>query len=84
MSRNSTAAEVHMGSLLKPVQIPRIVSLTSSISTAPLILESSSNLMRVHSIPLSMLVIKLLNTNSHSMEPRGTTFINGFHTDCLL
>ncbi|KAK4807049.1 hypothetical protein QYF61_018390 [Mycteria americana] len=38
-----------------------MASLLSSISTAPLSLVSSANLLRVHSIPLSMSLMKVLN-----------------------
>jgi len=49
--------EVLMGSLLKPVKVPLVASLPSSLSTALLSLMSSTNVLKIHSIPLSMPLI---------------------------
>jgi len=58
--------EVLMGPLLKLVQVPLwMASLPSGMSTAPLSLVSSANLLRVHSI----LLMKIINGTGHSMDP---------------
>jgi len=61
--------EVHMGPFLQVVQVPLddILSLwmashPSGVSTAALSLVSLTNLPRVHSIPWSMLLTKMLNS----------------------
>ncbi|KAK4810808.1 hypothetical protein QYF61_008780 [Mycteria americana] len=50
--------------------------LPSSESTAPLSLESTANLLRVHSVPLSMSVMKILNSTGSR-----TPLVTGFHLD---
>lgn len=67
--------EDHMGPLLQPNQDP------SSEPTAPLILASSANLLRVHSIPLLMLLFKRLNNIGSSTDSWGTSLITHFHLD---
>ncbi|KAK4810535.1 hypothetical protein QYF61_004498 [Mycteria americana] len=62
--------EVHMGLLLKPVKVPLDGILLSSVSTAPFSLVLSADLLRVHSVPLSMSLMKILN----SIGPRDRTF----------
>ena len=47
---------------------PWIVSLCSRVSTTPLGLVSSTNLLRVHSIPLSMSLMKILNSTGPGMD----------------
>ena len=55
--------EVSTGPPLQPVQVPLDgTSLPSSVLTAPHSLATSANLLRVHSIPLSVLLIKTLNS----------------------
>ena len=49
--------EVRIGPLPKLVQVPVMASHPSGLSTAPLSLVSSANLMRVHLVPLSMLLM---------------------------
>ncbi|KAK4824270.1 hypothetical protein QYF61_012830 [Mycteria americana] len=46
-----------------------MASLPSSVSTAPYSLVSSANLLRVHSVPLSMLPKKMLNSTGPSTDP---------------
>jgi len=48
-----------------------IASLPSSMSTAPLSLVSSANLLRVRSIPLSMSPTEMLNNATHHQSPPG-------------
>ena len=56
--------EVCTGSPLQPAKVPPDgTSLPSSMSTAPHSSVSSANLLRVHSIPLSMSPIKMLNSS---------------------
>ena len=52
-----------------------MTSFLSAVSTAPLSLVSSANLLRVHSVPSSMLPIKV----SESTSPWGTQLITGLH-----
>ena len=48
-----------------------MISLPSIASTAPLSSLSSANLLRVHSIPLSVSLIKMLKSISPKMGPLG-------------
>lgn len=50
--------EVHVGLLLKPVQVPLNVNLPSILSTAVLSLVSSTNLLRMHFDPTVYIVGK--------------------------
>jgi len=58
--------------------------LPSNVSTAPLILLSSANLLRLHSTPLSVLPMKLLYSTSPSREPSGRLLVTGVHWDIEL
>ncbi|KAK4810817.1 hypothetical protein QYF61_008789 [Mycteria americana] len=51
--------------------------LPSSRSTLPHNLVSSANLLRVHSIPLSRSLIKILNRTGPNTEPWGTPLVTG-------
>ncbi len=53
----------------------------SSVSTAPLSLVSSANLLRVYSIPSSMSLIKMLKSTSPKTDPWGTPLVTGLHLD---
>ncbi|KAK4818807.1 hypothetical protein QYF61_019736 [Mycteria americana] len=59
--------EVHMGSSLS--RSLYMAYLPCRVSTAPLSMMSSSNLLRVHSIPLSMPLMKILNSIGPSTDP---------------
>jgi len=53
----------------------------SGMSIAPLSLVSSANLLKVHSIPLSVSSSKMLNNTSLSNNPWGMPLITGHHLD---
>ncbi|KAK4825966.1 hypothetical protein QYF61_003535 [Mycteria americana] len=59
--------QVHMGPLLQLVHVP-LDDIPSGVSTAPLSLVSSANLLRVHSIPLSMSLMKILNSTGPTID----------------
>ncbi|KAK4830718.1 hypothetical protein QYF61_013168 [Mycteria americana] len=61
--------EVHMHPLLKPLKVHLNGIPSLSISTAPLSLVSSANLLRAHPIPLCMSLMKILNSIGPSMDP---------------
>ncbi|KAK4817624.1 LOW QUALITY PROTEIN: hypothetical protein QYF61_021527, partial [Mycteria americana] len=65
---------------IQPVQVP-LAFLPSSRSTLPHNLVSSANLLRVHSIPLSRSLIKILNRTGPSTEPWGTPLVTGRQLD---
>jgi len=52
-----------------------MASLSSTVSAAPLIVVSSANLLRVHSILLSMSVIKMLKRSNPSTDPWETPHV---------
>ena len=58
-----------------------VTSFFSSVSTAPHSLVSSVNLLRVHSVPLSMLLTKRLNSTVPRTQPWGTPLVTGVHLD---
>ena len=53
----------------------------SSLLTAPLSLMSSANLLKVHSIPLSMSRMKILTSTGPSNDPWGTPLVTSLHLD---
>jgi len=55
--------------------------LPSSVSAASLSLVSSQNFLRVHLVPLSTPLMKILNNIVPSTDPRGTPLVTGFHLD---
>jgi len=63
--------EVHMGPPLKPAKVllDGMPSLPSSVSATPHSLVSLGNLLKVHSIPLSILPTKMLNSTSPNINP---------------
>ncbi|KAK4813748.1 LOW QUALITY PROTEIN: hypothetical protein QYF61_023684 [Mycteria americana] len=62
---------INLSPSIQPVQIP-LSFLPSSRSTLPPKLVSSANLLRVHSIPSSRSLIKILNKTGPKTEPWGT------------
>ena len=60
--------EVFLGLQLEPVWSLWIPSRLSGMSTAPHSLVSFANLLRVHSIPLSVLLMKMLKSTSLSTD----------------
>jgi len=54
----------------------------SGMSTAPLSLVSAANLLWVHSIPLSMSLMEILNSSGPNKE--GTPLVTDFHLDIEL
>lgn len=54
---------------LKPVRVPLDGALPSSMSTALHSLESSANFMRVHLIPLAVLLTKMMSNSDPSTDP---------------
>ncbi|NXX26818.1 F120B protein, partial [Nicator chloris] len=65
--------EVCTGPPLKPVQIPLDGSLPSSMSMAPHSLGSPADLLREHSVPLSVFLAEMLNSAGPSTDPEDTT-----------
>ncbi|KAK4813337.1 hypothetical protein QYF61_026500 [Mycteria americana] len=55
--------------------------LPSSRSTLPHNLVSSANLLRVHSIPSSWSLIRILNRTGPNTEPWGTSLVTGYQLD---
>ncbi|PKU48190.1 hypothetical protein llap_1469 [Limosa lapponica baueri] len=76
--------EIRTSPLLKPVKVPLdgIPSLQDvNCSTQ---LGVVAKLLRLHSIPTSMLPTKMLNSTGPSTESRGTPFTTGHHSDIEL
>jgi len=71
-------AWAHFSSLSRSLWM---ASLPSSVSTAPLSLVSSANLLRVHSIPLSVSPTKMLNNTGPSTNPCGTPLVINLHLE---
>jgi len=61
--------EVHMAHISSLSRSLCMASLPSNVLTAPHSLVSSTNLLRVHSIPLSMSLTKILNDASPNIDP---------------
>ncbi|TRZ14256.1 hypothetical protein HGM15179_012859 [Zosterops borbonicus] len=66
--------EIATGPLLESVQVPLDNTLSPS-------LVSSANLLRLHSIPLSMSLMRMSNTTSPNREPHGAPLIIELHLD---
>ena len=66
--------QAHLSSLSRSLWV---ASLPSSVSTASHSLVSLANLLRVHSIPLSMSPTKMLNSTSPNTNPWGMALITG-------
>lgn len=67
-----------------PLSVSRslwMASLLSSISASSINLVSTENLLRVHSVPLFMSLIKILNNTDHSKDTWGTPLISVFYLD---
>ena len=58
-----------------------MASLPSIVSTAPLSLLSSANVLRVHSILSPMSLIKMLKSTGPKTVPWGTLLFTGLHLD---
>ncbi|KAK4829093.1 hypothetical protein QYF61_002044 [Mycteria americana] len=71
-------ASAHRSSLSRS---PCRAFLLSSRSILPPNLVSSANLLRVHLIPLSRSLIKILNRTGPSTEPSGTPLVTSCHLD---
>ncbi|KAK4828634.1 hypothetical protein QYF61_000282 [Mycteria americana] len=67
--------------LTSPIDPACPAFLPSSRSTLPHNLVSSANLLRVHSIPLSRSLIKVVNRTSPNTEPWGTPLVTGRQLD---
>ena len=74
-------AWAHFSSLSRSLHI---ASLHPSTSSAPLSMVSYANLLRVHSIPLSMSPTKMLNSTSPSTDPWRTWLITGLYLNSEL
>ena len=78
-------AQAHLSSLLRSLWM---AFLPSSMSTAPLSLVSLANLpenlLRVHSIPLSMSPTRMLNSKVPNTNPRGMQLVTDLHVDIEL
>ncbi|KAK4814241.1 LOW QUALITY PROTEIN: hypothetical protein QYF61_012737 [Mycteria americana] len=70
--------QAHFSSLSRSLWM---TSHPSGVSTAPHSLVSSANLLRVHSISLSMSLMKILNSTGPSTDPCGTPPITDLHLD---
>lgn len=53
----------------------------SSMLATPHSLVSSGNLMRVHSVPLSMQLTKMSSSVDPKTKPQGTSLVTAFHSD---
>ncbi|KAK4825953.1 LOW QUALITY PROTEIN: hypothetical protein QYF61_003471 [Mycteria americana] len=71
---------IGLGPWIQPVQVP-LQSLPALKSTLPPNLVSSANLLRVHSIPSSRSLIKILNRTGPSTEPWGTLLVTSWQVD---
>ncbi|XP_053942682.1 YEATS domain-containing protein 4 [Cuculus canorus] len=58
-----------------------MTSRPSSVATAPLSLVSSADSLRVHSISLSLSLMKILNSTGPSADPCGTPPVTALHLD---
>lgn len=63
--------DVPMGTLLKHMRVPLDDISSFGVSTAPLILVSSADLLRMSLIPLSVSLVKTLKSTGPSKQPRG-------------
>ena len=72
--------EIHLGPLLKPVWVS-LDGIQYGVLTVPHSLVSSVNLLRMHSTPLSMSLLKILKSISPSTDPWGTPLITDLHRD---
>ena len=70
-----------MGPFLQPVQVSLDGFLPYNVLTTPLSLVSSANLLRVHSMPLSMSLIRMLKSTGPRTDPWGTLLVPGLHPD---
>ncbi|KAK4822069.1 hypothetical protein QYF61_009330 [Mycteria americana] len=70
--------QAHFSSLSRSLWM---TSRPSAVSTAPLSLVSSANLLRVHSISLSMSLMRILNRTGPSTDSRGTPLVTDLHLD---
>jgi len=61
-----------------------MASLPSTVSTSPLSLVSSANLLRMHSIPSPMSLIKMLKSTGPKTVPWGTLLVTSLHLDIEL
>jgi len=75
--------KVHMGPLLKSLKNPQMASLLSK-SNVPLHLVSPANLLMAHLIPLSMSMMKILNSIRPSTDPQRMQLISGCHLNIKL
>ena len=58
-----------------------MISHPSGMSTAPLSLVSSANLLSVHLISLSVSLMKIFNSTCPSTDPWGTPLVTNLHLD---
>ena len=68
----------HLSSLLRSLWM---ASLPSNVQTTPLSLESSANLLRVHSSPSPMSLMKMVKSTGPRTDPWGTTLITVLHLE---
>ena len=68
----------YLSSLSKSVWM---ASCPSGVSSAPPNLVSSIDVLRVHSIPLSLSLMKMLNSIGPCTDPRGTPLVTSLHLD---
>ena len=73
--------DVHTGLLPSLSGSLWMPSCPSGVLTASLSLVSSANLLRVHLIPLSMSLMKKLNSTGPNMDPQGTPLVTNLHLD---
>ena len=72
---------VCLGPLIEPIRSLCSALLPSGRSTLPPSLVLSANLLRVHSIPSSRSLIKMLKRSGPSIEPWGTLLVTGHLLD---
>ena len=61
-----------------------MASLSFSLLTTPYSLVLPANVLRVHSIPLSMSLMKMLNSTGPNNDPSGTPLVTDLHLDIEL
>ena len=61
--------------------VPLVAILLSVVSTPPLSLVLYAHLLKVHSIPLSMSLTKMLNSIDPNTDPQGTPLVSSIHLD---
>ena len=79
MCKKSLSIFLYVGLLLKLTLVPLNGYFPSVVSSAPLSLVPSENVLRVHSISLSMSLIKVLKSTGPKTDPWGTLLVTSLY-----